>query len=164
MKKINLKFSQIIRYLAMILIVVIGDQITKILVTSSLRLSTSYHIIDNFFAFTYVQNKGAAWGLLEGQIALFLGVAVIAAVVITRYFLFTKKDEELTRFGLVLVFAGMIGNVIDRVYLGYVRDFLDFNLFGYDFPVFNIADCAVVIGVGLIILEMFLDEVKNVRD
>ena len=74
------------------------------------------------------------------------------------YFRKTKKEEVLTRFGLVLVFAGLLGNFIDRVFFGYVRDFIDVIIFNYNFPIFNIADMAVVIGVALIIIEIIFEE------
>ena len=74
------------------------------------------------------------------------------------YFRKTKKEEVLTRFGLVLVFAGLLGNLIDRVFFGYVRDFIDVIIFNYNFPIFNIADMAVVIGVALIIIEIIFEE------
>lgn len=163
MKYITLTKKQKIIYVLTLLVVLIGDQLTKLLVSSSLRLSSPYTIIQNFFYFTYAKNEGAAWGMLQGKIALFILVAIIAGFLMIKYFCYTKEKEELTRYGLVLVFAGMLGNVIDRIYLGYVRDFLDFFIFGYDFPIFNIADCAVVIGVGLIFLEMIVEEVKRVR-
>lgn len=154
MKKI--KLSYLFFYFATIMVVVLGDQLTKLLVTSSLRLTSSFTIIENFFYFTYMQNRGAAWGLFEGQLALLLGTACVSTFIFAYYFLHTSKEEELTRYGMILIFAGMIGNVIDRISLGYVRDFIDFLIFGYDFPVFNIADCAVVIGVGLILFEMWI--------
>lgn len=161
MKKIGLTKGSIALYIITLISIVVGDQVTKILVSSSMQLSTSHTIIDNFFYFTYIHNKGAAWGMLEGRIYLFLLFALIAAVGMIYYFSKTKKEEALTRYGLVLVFAGMIGNVIDRVAFGYVRDFLDFYILGYDFPVFNIADMAVVLGVGIMIFEIIVGEYGN---
>ncbi|WRK51778.1 signal peptidase II [Coprobacillaceae bacterium CR2/5/TPMF4] len=96
--------------------------------------------------------------MFAGHLALFILVALIAAVVMIIYFRKTKKEEVLTRFGLVLVFAGLLGNLIDRVFFGYVRDFIDVIIFNYNFPIFNIADMAVVIGVALIIIEIIFEE------
>ena len=80
----------------------------------------------------------------------------------------TTKAQRLTRYGIVLTFAGSVGNLTDRLYLGYLRDFIDFIIFVYDFPIFNIADMAVVIGVGLIILEIvfedYIDGKKKIRN
>ena len=91
-------------------------------------------------------------------IGLFVLIAIIAAVVMIVFFRKTKSEEVLTRFGLVLTFGGMIGNLVDRIFLGYVRDFIDVIIFNYNFPIFNIADMAVVIGVALIIVEIVFEE------
>ena len=76
------------------------------------------------------------------------------------YFIQTKPYQKLTRFSLVLIFGGMVGNLIDRVVFGYVRDFIDFIIFGYNFPIFNIADIAITVGMFFIILEIGLEEYK----
>ena len=94
--------------------------------------------------------------MLSGHISLFVVVSLAAAIFMFYYFSKTTKAQRLTRYGIVLTFAGLVGNLTDRLYFGYVRDFIDFIIFGYDFPIFNIADMAVVIGVGLIILEIIL--------
>lgn len=158
MKKLNLTKGNIILYTVALLVIVLGDQLSKIIVSGSMQLSSSNTIIDNFLYFTYAHNEGAAWGMLEGHISLFLLVSVVAAGAMVYFFAKTKPTEALTRFGLVLTFAGALGNVIDRVYFGYVRDFIDVIIFGYNFPIFNIADMAVVIGVGLIILEIMIGD------
>lgn len=160
MKKLGITRKYMILYAITMAVIVIGDQLSKIIVSGSMRLSSSHTIIDNFFYFTYAHNEGAAWGMLEGRISLFLIASVFAAIGMVYYFTKTSKEEILTRFGLVLAFAGMVGNLIDRVCFGYVRDFIDFVIFGYNFPIFNIADMALVIGIGLIILEVILGE-KN---
>lgn len=161
MKKLGITNKSIILYGITLAVVLIGDQLSKIIVSSSMRLSSSHTIIDNFFYFTYAHNEGAAWGMLEGKISLFLLVAIVAVIGMIYYFTKTTKEEVLTRFGLVLALAGAIGNLIDRVCFGYVRDFIDFIIFGYNFPIFNIADMALVIGIGLIILETLLGERNN---
>lgn len=139
-------------------VVILGfDQVTKIIVSSSMQLFNSHTLIDDFFYFTYVHNTGAAWSMFEGQVTFFVLVAFFASVGMIYYFINTKDSERLTRYGLVIAFAGLIGNVIDRVSYGYVIDFLDFVILGYDFPIFNIADMGLVIGFGLIVLEMFLE-------
>lgn len=156
MKKVSTK--NIILYIVTFLIVVIGDQLSKMLVSSAMILGQSETIIENFFYYTYSHNQGAAWGILSGHVSLFILIAVIALGAMIYYFSKTTKQERLTRYGIVLTFAGAVGNIIDRITLGYVRDFIDFVIFGYDFPVFNIADVAVVVGVGLIILEIIFEE------
>ena len=123
-----------------------------------MQLGQSQEIIDNFFYFTYAHNTGVAWGMLAGHLWLFIIVALISAVLMIIFFKRTREEEILTRFGLVLTFAGMIGNLTDRIVLGYVRDFIDVIIFNYNFPIFNIADVAVVIGVALIIIEIIFEE------
>lgn len=163
MKMKNLKKESIILYIITFVIVLGGDLITKMLISSSMQLGQSQTFIDNFFYFTYAHNEGAAWGMLAGNVWLFVLVAIVATVIIFYYFKNSKSYQILTRFGLVLVFAGLVGNLVDRVWLGYVRDFIDFVILGYDFPVFNIADMGVVIGVVLIVIEILFEETIRER-
>lgn len=160
MKKMKLTYQTLILYLVAFLVIVIGDQVTKIIVDHTLSLGGSYAIIDNFFYFTYAHNTGAAWGMLAEKISLFLIVSVVAAIGIIYYFMKSESYQKLTRFGLVLVFGGLIGNLIDRLAFGYVRDFIDFIIFGYNFPIFNVADMAITIGMALVILEIGIEEYK----
>ena len=106
------------------------------------------------------ENQGAAWSILEGKIGVFLIVAVVAIIGIFYYFKQSHAYQKLTRFGLVLVLSGAIGNLIDRIVFGYVRDFIGFNIFGYSFPIFNVADMAITIGIGLVVLEVAMEEYK----
>ena len=145
-------------YLITLIVLIGGDQFTKHLISSSMQLGQSQAVIDNLFYFTYAHNTGVAWGMLAGHLWLFIIVALVSAVLMIVFFKRTHKEEVLTRFGLVLTFAGMIGNLIDRMVLGYVRDFIDVMIFNYNFPIFNIADMAVVIGVALIIIEIIFEE------
>ena len=161
MKKMKLTYQTLILYLVAFLVIVIGDKVTKIIVDHTLSLGGSYAIIDNFFYFTYAHNTGAAWGMLAGKISLFLIVSVVAAIGIIYYFMKSESYQKLTRFGLVLVFGGLIGNLIDRLAFGYVRDFIDFIIFGYNFPIFNVADMAITIGMALVILEIGIEEYKT---
>ncbi|MFQ8705378.1 MAG: signal peptidase II [Thomasclavelia sp.] len=154
----NLTKRNKLLYLITLIVLIGGDQFTKHLVSSSMQLGQSQEIINNLFYFTYAHNTGVAWGMLAGHLWLFIIVALVSAVLMIIFFKRTKKEEILTRFGLVLTFAGMIGNLIDRMVLGYVRDFIDVIIFNYNFPIFNIADMAVVIGVALIIIEIIFEE------
>lgn len=160
MKKLNLTYKNIVLYVVSFMIIVGGDQITKIIVDHTLSLGASYSIIDRFFYFTYAHNDGAAWGMFSGKLNLFFVVAILATVGITYYFVQSQAYQKLTRFGLVMIFSGMVGNLIDRICFGYVRDFIDFIIFGYDFPIFNVADMAITIGFVLVILEVGVEEYK----
>lgn len=160
MKKLGLTYKHILLYILTFIIVAGGDQMTKIMIDHTLQLGSGYTIIPDFFYFRYTHNAGAAWGIFQGRLSLFFFVSVIATIGIFYYFWESKSYQKITRFGLVLVFSGMIGNLIDRVAFGYVRDFIDFIIFGYDFPIFNVADMAIVIGMGLIILEIGIEEYK----
>lgn len=135
-----------------------GDLFTKHLISSSMQLGQSHEIIKNLFYFTYSQNTGVAWGMFAGKLGLFILIAIVVAVAMVVYFRKTKQSEILTRFGLVLAFSGLLGNLIDRIVFGYVRDFIDVIIFNYNFPIFNIADMAVVIGFALIIIEIIFEE------
>ena len=135
MKKIDLSYKKLIIYIITFFVVVVGDQLTKTLIGKTLQLNSGYTIIDNFFYITYAQNDGGAWGILGGHMILFYLVSIVAAIAMIYYFIHTESYHQLTRFGLVLVFSGMVGNLIDRIMFGYVRDFIDFVIIGYDFPI-----------------------------
>ena len=156
MEKKHITKLDTIFYIVTTAVIIISDQGTKWLVAKQFHIS--YPIIDGLLEFIYVENKGAAWGILQGRTWLFLLVALASAIGMIYYFRKLKQESILTRYGLVLTFAGMVGNVIDRLFLGYVRDFISVIIFGYHFPIFNIADMAVVIGVIFIIWEMALGE------
>lgn len=159
MKKINFKYGFL--YLITFIIVLGGDLVTKLVVNESMQLGQSYQVIKNFFYFTYIHNTGAAWGMLSGHFFMFYAISIIAGIMLIYYFIKSDKSQVLLRFGIVLIFSGMLGNLYDRVFFHYVRDFLDFFVFGYDFPIFNIADMGVVIGVLLIILDLGIGEYKQ---
>ena len=148
-------------YLITFIIVLGGDLVTKLVVNESMQLGQSYQVIKNFFYFTYIHNTGAAWGMLSGHFFMFYAISIIAGIMLIYYFIKSDKSQVLLRFGIVLIFSGMLGNLYDRVVFHYVRDFLDFFVFGYDFPIFNIADMGVVIGVLLIILDLGIGEYKQ---
>lgn len=150
---------ELIGYPIFVVIMFIIDQTTKAIAAGVLPgKNTAVTIINHFFYFTYAQNYGGAWSLLEGHVYLFVIAAIAVAIMVVWWFLNSKPNDYLIRFGLILVLAGGIGNCVDRVVYGYVRDFIDFVIFGYDFPVFNIADICIVVGVILIILDTFEEE------
>lgn len=142
------------------IVIVILDQVTKLLAIKHLKTAAPYIILDNFFQFNYVENYGAAFGILQNKKMFF--VIMTLAVVIGISFFLIKNYYEINvflRIGLVMLLGGAIGNFIDRVRLGYVVDFISFKLINrYDFPVFNIADISIVLGTGLILILVLLDK------
>lgn len=139
------------------IIVLIIDQILKLLVQT---FETNHVVIDKIFSITYYQNTGAAWSILEGKTALLIGVSIVMLVLVYSM-MFSFDENKLTNFSFGLLFGGIIGNLIDRILFGYVRDFISVVIFGYYFPIFNIADAAIVIGVILLIIETIKGEIKN---
>lgn len=131
------------------------DQVTKVIARIYLQPKGSIQIIKNFFHFTYVENRGGAWGIFGGNLALFIIITIISLGAMIFFFKdFDLKADSLYSISLCLLIAGTIGNFIDRVIFKYVTDFLDFYIFGYDFPVFNVADICIVLGVGLLVLKI----------
>ncbi len=140
---------------------VILDQIIKYLIISKYALYKKNPVIDGFFNITYVQNRGAAWGILNNNIILLVVITVLALGLICS---FIFKESNIKKLDIVLygmLLGGIIGNFIDRVFRGYVIDFLDFIIFGYDFPVFNIADMLIVISVGIMIITYWRSRNEN---
>ena len=144
-----------------VLLSLIADQVSKYIVETNAQFH-DIRVIEGFFHITYVKNTGMAWSMLSGQTGL-LALISAAAIGFMLYYLLHSKPDRLTSFGLALMIGGAAGNLIDRLFLGYVRDFLNFYIFGYDFPVFNIADSVLCVGVGVLILASFLEERKNGR-
>lgn len=124
------------------------DQLTKYLAKTYLKPVGSVPLIQNVFHFTYVENRGAAFGILQNQRWLFIVLTVVISAVIV-YYLFTRRQESIVlTIALSMILGGAIGNLIDRLRLGYVVDMLHFVLI--DYPVFNVADSFVVIGTILL--------------
>lgn len=139
-------------YIIGIVILTELDQITKALAESRLMGKSDFKIFGDAFVFSYLRNSGAAWGMLSGRISLFLIFTVIVVLIITYVVInmpVVKKYVPLLITCTLLV-SGAVGNFIDRVRFGYVRDFIYFKLI--NFPVFNIADCYVTVSVVLLII------------
>ena len=146
-------------YLILIAGLTILDQLTKAMISSNPSAFANVEVIPGFFYITYVKNAGAAWSMLSGQ-RVFLSLISAAAVIGMLWVLqrTVAKKQKLNSLALSLMIAGALGNLIDRLMLGSVRDFLNFYIFGYDFPVFNVADICLTIGVGLLILATILEQ------
>ena len=133
------------------------DQLIKLLIVNNFVLGSSTSIIKNFFSLTYVQNTGAAFSILSGNLILLICITVLALVFI---YLFLVKNEKNTKMNLYLygvLYGGIIGNLIDRIIRGYVVDYLDFKIFNYNFPVFNFADICIVVSILLIVIFSLLE-------
>ena len=136
-------------YEAIIAILIGLDQVIKHWALNSLKDMETVPVIKNIFNLTYVENRGAAFGMLQNNQTIFILVAAIASI-FGLYYIHTKKVNNLGKIGILLVISGAIGNLIDRVRLGFVVDYLDFHIiWSY---VFNLADCFVVVGTILLCL------------
>lgn len=121
-------------------------------------------IIKDFFYITEVKNTGGAWGMFSGDVIL---LAIISVVVLVILYYFLRSEKHLTKLSITyyaMLFAGIIGNFIDRVVNGYVIDFLNFYIFGYDYPVFNIADIFIVLGIILMIIDVVRGEIHAYKE
>ena len=150
--------------IAVVLILVgVGlDQLTKYLVVSNMALHESIDIIPGVFRFTYIQNDGAAFGALDNARWVFMVLSTVAIIGILVYMFWKKPQNKLMLSALILIVSGGIGNMIDRIALGYVIDFLDFCAFPKVWMwVFNVADSFVCIGAGLLILWLVLDMIRE---
>jgi len=138
-------------YWILLILGLIGiDQLTKWYFLKNKEIFDKFEVIKNFFYLTYVENRGAAFGILQNFRWFFVIITIIALVIMIKYFV--KIDNNFLRLGLSFLIAGAAGNFIDRAFRGYVIDFLDFYPFGYDFPVFNFADICVNAGVFLLVI------------
>lgn len=151
----------IVKYYIITLLIVLLDQATKWTVALNMNLYESIQVIPGFFWITSHRNSGAAWGILEGQMWLFYIVTVIVIGILIYYMQLYKDSYPWLMIGFASILGGAIGNFIDRIFLQEVIDFIDLNIFGYDFPIFNVADSALTVGVILVIIMMLIDEMKN---
>jgi signal peptidase II len=150
-------------YIVFVVLVLVADRISKSSIASSFDLGQPAPVIDGLFNITYVQNTGVAFGILNAvsspvKVFFLCLVAGIAAIVVTVYSLRNDSHNRLLQGALALVLAGALGNLYDRIRLGYVIDFLEFHVRGYYWPSFNVADTSITIGVILLAWEMFHNE------
>ncbi|PAV29929.1 signal peptidase II [Virgibacillus profundi] len=148
-------------YYLIALVIIAVDQLTKWAIVKTMELGEEIIIIENFFSLTSHRNKGAAWGILQGQMMFFYIVTVIVVIGVIYYMQKYAKESKMLAISLSFILGGAIGNFIDRLFRKEVVDFFDFIIFNYDFPIFNIADSALVVGVFLIIIATIIDETKK---
>lgn len=139
-------------------IVLLIDQMLKAIIQ---MYDVHINLINNVFSINYYQNTGAAWSILEGKQLLLIVISLVMLVLVYNMS-FSYKENKINNFSFGLLIGGILGNLIDRVLFSYVRDFIDVIIFKYNFPVFNIADMAIVIGVIIILITTFKGDKQNV--
>ncbi len=137
------------------------DQLSKCIIDKLLYFNQTLPIVPSFFSITYVKNEGAAWSLLAGRQLLLIVISFAALLALYYYFIKGKKLKTLEKISYGMLFGGILGNLFDRIIRGYVIDFFEFTIFEYHFPVFNIADICIVIGVFFIILYLWKGDKQN---
>ncbi len=137
-------------------LLIAADQLLKYLVLEGLTKVVTLPLIQDVLHLTYVENRGAAFGIFQGQRWLLIGVTSAVLLGITVYLLMGKIKDKIPVWGTALILAGGAGNLIDRATRGFVVDYVDFRLI--NFYVFNLADACVCVGVGLVILYLLILE------
>jgi signal peptidase II len=145
------------------LFVVAADQWSKLVVERHLFLNEFITIVPNFFDIRYIRNTGAAFGIMarlpdKARLPFLIGVSLIAMGLILYLFAKAEKERLVYLLSLSLVFAGAVGNLVDRVMFGEVRDFLHLHLYSLSWPIFNIADSAISVGIVLLAWELLIIE------
>lgn len=134
--------------------VMLVDQLSKQFIIRTMEIGQSITVISNFLYITYVRNPGAAFGMLPYQTAFFVVITVLVGAFIIYYYRLLTEDHKWLRLGLSLQLGGALGNLVDRLNEGYVVDFINFTIWP---PVFNIADSAIVIGIGIFLIAFWRD-------
>ena len=137
------------------------DQIIKGIVRANMSVGETVPVIEDVFHITYIRNEGAAFGMLADHRWVFMSLSTVAIIALGVYLFKFCKETLFTKIGFALIIGGGIGNMIDRISLGYVVDFIDFRLI--DFAIFNGADSFVCVGAGLLILSLILEIADEAR-
>ncbi|QTD42389.1 signal peptidase II [Sporosarcina sp. Te-1] len=150
-------------YYGIAIVIILLDQLTKWLVVRNMELGEKITLLDPYIGLLSHRNRGAAWGMLEGQMWLFYVVTILVVGGIIYFFQKEGKANRLFAVSLMFLLGGAIGNFIDRIWRKEVVDFVDILIpvIKYDFPIFNVADAALTVGVVLIIVHVILEEKKN---
>lgn len=138
-------------------ITLIIDQILKSLVALN---DIHVNVLFNILRLNYYENTGAAFSILQGKVPYLILISIIMLVIIYSM-TFSYEEKKITNISFGLLIGGVFGNLVDRVFYGFVRDFIDIKLFGYNFPVFNIADVSIVVGVIILLLVTLKGDSKN---
>lgn len=143
------------------LAILILDQVTKAFISKTMSVGDSYSVIPGFLNITSHRNTGAAWGILSGKMSFFFIVTIIVLCLLIFFYIKEAKGNFWMQVAISLLFAGALGNFIDRMRNGEVVDFIDTYIFGYDFPIFNVADASLTVGVILILILIIFDSKKS---
>ncbi|CAJ1176445.1 signal peptidase II [Companilactobacillus nantensis] len=141
-------------YWLLFAVLVAGDQSLKYFVTNNIAPMTVHDFIPGVLSLTHITNTGAAWSMLEGKMLFFYLVTIIAVIVLVYLFVKADKKDYLYRFSLIFLLAGTVGNAIDRFTRHFVVDM--FNLDFINFPIFNLADTYITVGVILIVVSLII--------
>tara|TARA_B100001778_G_C18361314_1_gene526558 strand:+ start:150 stop:620 length:471 start_codon:yes stop_codon:yes gene_type:complete len=143
-------------------VLVLADQISKTIVVRTMSLYESIPVIQNFFHFTYITNDGMAFGIeFPFGYFIFSAVSILLTLFLFWYLWSVRNHSIVIRLGLAMIIAGAIGNLIDRLFLGEVIDFLDFMIGNFHWYVFNLADSYVTVGMTLILIDSIILEKKR---
>ena len=137
------------------------DLIVKLIVKFNMKVGDTISIIPHFFKIEYLQNTGAAFSSFEGGRYVLIGISLIIYFLLINYIKKNEISRKIEIIALGLILGGLVGNLIDRIFYGYVIDYLSFEIFGYSFAVFNLADSFIVISVILLIIDMILVEIES---
>ena len=140
------------------LIIVLIDQIIKIVVSNTISYTDDVVVIPNFFNITNVHNEGAAWSMFSGKQLILILIAILALVGIYLFLIKGKKLNKIETICYSLLIGGIIGNLIDRVIFNYVIDYLEFIFGNYHYPVFNFADICIVISIFTLVILSFKED------
>ncbi len=140
------------------LVIVLLDQLTKQAIRSAFIYGESRPVIDGFFNLVYVRNDGAAWNILSGHSIVLILISIVVLVLLVVYRRSFLQEQLIHKILFGLMIGGIVGNLIDRIRLGWVTDFLDFEFGTYHYPSFNVADSAICIAVGLYIITNLLSK------
>ncbi|BCV20912.1 signal peptidase II [Moorella sp. Hama-1] len=147
-------------FLLLVALVLAVDQVSKYLIRTNFQPNESLPVIGSIFHLTYVHNPGAAFGLLAHKTQVFIGVTVLVAIIILAAYRYLPPGRPLLRLALALMLGGALGNLLDRLRFGYVVDFLDLRIW----PVFNLADMAIVAGVIILCWQLLVPAGEQGRE
>ena len=153
--------------MTILIFVIVGgiglDLLSKLLVSGLMTLGQSVTLIPGALKLTYIHNPGAAFGMLSEHRWVFMVISTVAIVGIGIYLFGFCRERMLLKVGLAMIISGGLGNMIDRVFYGYVIDMINFCLFPFWKWIFNVADAFVCVGAGLVVLALILDVIKEVK-